>query len=93
MPPRRDLSSQTSQANDNVPPQFENVGPMSIEGLCRYLGTIVGLVERQALTVETTGQGQTDSTKGSSFDDFKRLGTPYFSSTSDPTEAEASIIK
>ena len=29
MPPKRDLSSQTSQANDNVPPQFKNVGPMN----------------------------------------------------------------
>ena len=46
MPPRKDLSSQTSQANDNIPPQFENVGPVSVEVLYRYFGTIAGLVER-----------------------------------------------
>ena len=48
MPPKRDLSSQTSQANDDVPPQFKNVGPVSVEGLHRYLRTLVGLVKRQA---------------------------------------------
>ncbi|RVX01727.1 Cathepsin D [Vitis vinifera] len=31
--------------------------------------------------------------RGSSFDDFKKLGPPYFSGTSDPTEAETWILK
>ena len=93
MPPRRDLSSQTSQANDNVPPQFENVCPMSAKRLYRYLGTIAGLVEHQARSVETNRQGQSATTRGSSFYDFKRLGPPYFSSTSDPMKAEAWIIQ
>ena len=57
MPPRRDLSSQIIQANNDVPPQFENVGPMSPKGLYRYLGTIAGLVKRQARAIETNGQG------------------------------------
>ena len=93
MPQMRDLSSQTSQANDNVPPQFEDVGPMSAKGLYRYLGTIVGLVECQARAAETNGQGQSATTRGISFDDFKRLGPPYFSGTSDPTKEEALITK
>ena len=38
-------------------------------------------------------QGQSATTRGSSCDDFKMLGPPYFSSTSDPTEAEAWITK
>ncbi|RVW45589.1 Retrovirus-related Pol polyprotein from transposon 17.6 [Vitis vinifera] len=31
--------------------------------------------------------------RGSSFDDFKKLGPPYFSGATDPTEAEAWILK
>ena len=66
---------------------------MSAEGLYRYLGTIVGLVERQARAAKTNGQGQSATTRGSSFDDFKRLRLPYFSGTLDPTKMEAWIIK
>ena len=92
MPPRRDSSSQTSHANDDITPQFENMGPMSTKGFYRYLGTIAELLERWARVAETNGQGQSATTRGSSFDDFKRL-RPYFSGTSDPTEAKAWIIK
>ena len=45
---------------------------MSAEGLYRYLGTIAGLVERKARAVETNGKGQSTTTRGSSFNDFKR---------------------
>ena len=62
---------------------------MSTEGLYRYLGTLAGLVERQTRAAGSNGQGQSSSTKRSSFNDFKKLGPPYFSGTSDPTEAEA----
>ena len=93
IPPRRNLSSKTSQANDDVPCQFENVGLMSVEGLYRYLRTIARMVELQARAIETNGQGQSATTRGSSFDDFKRLGPPYFSGTLDPTKAEAWITK
>ena len=60
---------------------------MSIEGLYRYLGTLASLVERQARATGSNGQGQSSSTRGSFFDDFKKLGLPYFSGTSNPTEA------
>ena len=66
---------------------------MSTEGLYRFLGALAGLVERQARAIGSNGQGQSSSTKGSSFDDFKKLGLPYFSGTLDPTEAEAWIMK
>ena len=56
---------------------------MSIEGLYRYLGILVGLVECQAKVTGINGQGQSSSTRSSSFDDFKKLGPPYFSGTSD----------
>ena len=59
----------------------------------RYLETLASLVERQARAAETNGQGQCSSSRGSSFDDFKKLGSPYFFSTLDPTEAEAWILK
>ncbi|RVW53996.1 hypothetical protein CK203_072960 [Vitis vinifera] len=36
--------------------------------------------------------GQSSSSRGSSFDDFKKLGPPYFSGATDP-EAEAWILK
>ncbi|KAL6349222.1 hypothetical protein AAG906_033878 [Vitis piasezkii] len=49
MPPRRPTSSQNSQANDDIPPPFEALPPMSTEGLYRYLGTLAGLVERKAV--------------------------------------------
>ncbi|KAL6318509.1 hypothetical protein AAG906_000587 [Vitis piasezkii] len=66
---------------------------MSTEGLYRYLGTLTGLVERQARATGSNGQGQSSSSRGSSFDDFKKLGSPYFSGTSNPTEVESWIMK
>ena len=93
MPPRRPASSQNNQANDDIPPPPEALPSMSTEGLYRYLGTLAGLIERQAKATGSNGQGQSSSTRGSSFDDFKKLGPPYFSGTSDPTEAEAWIMK
>eukprot|EP00261_Vitis_vinifera_P040692 XP_019081935.1 PREDICTED: uncharacterized protein LOC109124301 [Vitis vinifera] len=78
MPPRRAASSQNSQTNDDVPP-VEGLPPVSAEGIYRYLGTLAGLVERQARAVGTNVQGQSSSSRGSSFDDFKKLGPPYFS--------------
>ena len=72
MPPRRPASSQNSQANDDIPPPPVALPPMSIEGLYRYLGTLTGLVERQARAIGSNGQGQSSSTRGSSFDDFKK---------------------
>ena len=93
MAPRRPTSSQNSQANDDIPPPVEGLPPMNAEGLIRYLGTLVGLVKRQARASETNGNGQSSFSRGSSFDDFKRLGPPYFSGTSDPTEVEAWILK
>ncbi|RVW97780.1 Transposon Ty3-I Gag-Pol polyprotein [Vitis vinifera] len=92
MPPRRPASSQNSQDNDDVPP-VEGLPPVSAEGIYRYLGTLAGLVERQARAVGTNVQGQSSSSRGSSFDDFKKLGPPYFSGATDPTEAEAWILK
>ena len=53
---------------------------------------MVGLVERQARATGSNGQGQSSSSRGSSFDDFKKLSPPYFSDTSNPTEAEALIM-
>ena len=88
MPPRRLASSQNSQANDDIPPPPEALPPMSTEGLYRYLGTLAGLVERQARATGSNGQGQSSSSRGSSFDDFKKLSSPYFSDTSNTTEAE-----
>ena len=66
---------------------------MSTERLYRYLGTLAGLVERQARAIGSNGQGQSSSSRGSSFDDFEKLSSSYFSYTSDPTEAEAWIMK
>ena len=93
MPPRRPASSQNSHANDDIPPPSEVLPPMSTKGLYRYLGTLASLVERQARATGSNGQGQSSSTRDSSFDDFKKLGPPYFFSTSDPTETEAWIMK
>ena len=53
---------------------------------------MAGLVERQARATRSNGQGQSSSSRGSSFDDFKKLSPPYFSDTSNPTEAEAWIM-
>ena len=93
MPPKRPASSQNSQANDDIPHPLEALPPMSIEGLYRYLGTLASLVERQARATRSNGQGKSSSTRGSSFDDFKKLGPSYFFGTSDPIEAEAWIMK
>ncbi|KAL6320577.1 hypothetical protein AAG906_008577 [Vitis piasezkii] len=48
MPPRRPVSSQNSQANNDVPPALEGLPSMNVEGLYRYLKTLAaGLVECQ----------------------------------------------
>ena len=88
MPPRRPASSQNNHAKDDIPPPPEVLPPMSTEGLYRYLGTLAGLVERQAKAIGSNGQGQASSTRGSSFNDFKKLGPPYFFGTSDLIETE-----
>ena len=93
MPPKRPASSQNSQANNDVPLPLEGLSPRNAEGLYRYLETLIGLVECQDRAIETQALGQPSSSKGTSFDDFKKLGLPYFSSTSDPTETEAWILK
>ena len=93
MTPRRTTSSQNNQANDGVPPPLEGLPPMNEKRLYGYLRTLAGLVERQARAAEINGQGQSSSSRGCSFDDFKKLGPPYFSGTSDPTEAENWILK
>nr|CAN68039.1 hypothetical protein VITISV_018924 [Vitis vinifera] len=92
MPPRRAVSSQNSQANDDVPP-VGGLPPVSAEGIYRYLGTLAGVVERQARVAGTNVQGQSSSSRGSYFNDFKKLGPPYFFGATDPTEAEAWILK
>ena len=51
------------------------------------------MVEHHARAIETQALGQHSSSKGSSFDDFKKLGSHYFSGTSNPTEVEAWILK
>ena len=51
------------------------------------------MVEHQARTIETRALGQHSSSEGSSFDDFKKLGSLYFSDTSEPMEAEGWILK
>ncbi|RVW69695.1 hypothetical protein CK203_062072 [Vitis vinifera] len=66
---------------------------MNVEGLYGYLKTLAGLVEHQARDIETQALRQSSSFRGSSFDDFKKLGLPYFSSTLDPTEVEVWILK
>ena len=90
---RRKTSSQNSQANNDVPPPLEALPPMNVEGLYRYLETLIGLVEHQARAIKTQALGEPSSSRGSSFDDFKKLNPPYFSGTSDPTKVEAWILK
>ena len=51
------------------------------------------MVERQARAIETQTLREPLFSKGNSFDDFKKLGPPYFSSTSDPTKVETWILK
>ncbi|RVW78955.1 RNA-directed DNA polymerase-like [Vitis vinifera] len=70
-------------ANDDIPPPPRALPPMSTEGLYRYLRTLAGLVECQARVTGCSGQGQSSSIRGSSFDDFKKLGPPYFSEVVD----------
>ncbi|RVW13360.1 hypothetical protein CK203_095749 [Vitis vinifera] len=93
MPLRRPVSSQNSQVNDDIPLPSEALPPMSTERLYRYLRTLAGLVERQTRAIGSNGQGQSSFTRGNSFDDFKKLGPPYFFGTSDLTETEAWIMK
>ena len=93
MPLTKLTSSHNSKTNNDVPLPFEGLPPMNIERLYRYLETLASLVERQATAIETQALGKSSSSKGSSFDDFKKLGPPQFSSTSDLTEAEVWILK
>ena len=58
MAPRRQTSSQNSQANDDVPAPVEGLPPMNAEGLIRYVGILAGLVEHRARASETNGNGQ-----------------------------------
>ena len=51
------------------------------------------MVECWVRAAKINVQGQSSSSKGSSFDDFKKLGHPYFFGTSNPTEAKAWILK
>ena len=53
---------------------------------------MAGLVERQVRATGSNGQGKSSSSRGSSFDDFKKLSPPYFFDTSNPTEVEALIM-
>ena len=57
MPTMRATSSKNRPVDDDVPPQFENVPPMSAERLYTYLGTLVGLVERHARDSGNNRQG------------------------------------
>ena len=57
MPLRRPTSSQNNHANNDVPHPLEGLPPMNVEGLYRYLETLVGLVERQARAIETQALG------------------------------------
>ena len=59
----------------------------------RYLKTLASLVEFQVRAAKTQALGQSSSSRGSSFDDFKKLGFSYFSGTSNPMEAKAWIFK
>ena len=45
MPTTRATSFQNWLVVDDVPPQFSDVPPMSVERLYSYLGTLAGLVE------------------------------------------------
>ena len=72
MPMTRATSYQNRPIDDDVPPQSEDVPPMSAEKLYSYLGTLAELVERKARGTGKNGQGQSSS----SFDDFKKLGPP-----------------
>ena len=71
MPPRKPAYSQNSQANDDIPHSPKALPLMSTEGLYRYLGTLAGLVERQARVTGSNGQGQSSSTRGSAFETLR----------------------
>ena len=93
MPTTRATSSQNRLVDEDVPPQYEDVFPMSAERLYTYLGTLARLVEHQSRGFGNKGQGQSSSYRGNSFYDFKRLGRPYFSGSSISTKVESWIIK
>ena len=46
MPTTRATSFQIRLSDDDVPPRFEDVPPMSSKRLYSFLGTLAGLVER-----------------------------------------------
>ena len=78
MPTTRVISSQNRPVDDDVPPQYEDVPPMSVERLYSYLRTLARLVARQARGFSNNGQGQSSYSMGNYFDDFKKLEPPYF---------------
>ncbi|KAL6316633.1 hypothetical protein AAG906_019541 [Vitis piasezkii] len=78
MPARIPISSQNSQANDDVPHPLEGLPPMNIEGLYRYLGTLASLVEHQARATETNG--------------IIRIHTLFASSLIDPGSTHSFIL-
>ncbi|RVW31154.1 hypothetical protein CK203_108456 [Vitis vinifera] len=51
------------------------------------------LLHLRVRVVENQAHGQSSSSKDSSFDDFKKLGPPYFSTTLDPADTESYILK
>ncbi|RVX08511.1 hypothetical protein CK203_014270 [Vitis vinifera] len=61
-----------------MPLPLEGLPPMNAKELYRFLETLATLVEHQASAIENHAHGQSSSSKGSSFDDFKKLGFPYF---------------
>ncbi|KAL6331335.1 hypothetical protein AAG906_011272 [Vitis piasezkii] len=71
---------------DNMPQEDQHF-PKIVRLIMMYL------LHLRARAIETQALGQPSSSKGSSFDDFKKLGPPYFSGTSDPMETEAWILK
>ncbi|RVX03294.1 hypothetical protein CK203_020029 [Vitis vinifera] len=76
---RVDIMPQEEQLLHKTVRLMIDVPPVELNAKLRAVGTNV--------------QGQSSSSRGSSFDDFKKLGPPYFSGATDPTEAEAWILK
>ena len=66
---------------------------MNAKELYRFLETLATVVEHQASAIENHAHGQSLSSKGSSFDDFKKLGFPYFFGTSNLTKTKTWILK
>ncbi|KAL6333238.1 hypothetical protein AAG906_028421 [Vitis piasezkii] len=93
MPPRRLVSSQNNQVNDDVPFPLEGLPPMNAKELYRFLETLATLVEHQASVIEDQAHGQSSFFKDSSFDDFKKLGFPYLFGTSNQTKTKTWILK